>query len=107
MTEIEALERDIEICSQLIKEHEELYKALNSKAGKLIIKSLEEGQQSAASLTINSNTDLQKQGILGVQAVEWVKQHFEYKRQIAEHSKEQLKSLEAEKVNIYMNNESE
>lgn len=107
MTEIEALEHDIEICNQLIKEHEELHKALNSKAGKLIIKSLEEGQQNAASLTINSNADLQKQGILGVQAVEWVKQHFEYKRQLAEHSKQQLKALEAEKVNIYLDTESE
>lgn len=100
MTELQALEKDIETCNQLIKEAAELDKALGSKHGKLILKLLEEGQKAAAQLTTSPNEDLRRQGVLGVQAVVWVNQHFEYQAQLAAHAKSQLDTLEEEKAHI-------
>ena len=100
MTNLEAIEHDIEMCHTLIKESTELEKALNSKAGKLILKSLHEGKDSAAKLMTNANADLQKQGILGVQAVVWAEQHFDYSKQIAKQAEGQLVHLEEEKTEL-------
>ncbi|ARM71108.1 hypothetical protein pVco7_gp119 [Vibrio phage pVco-7] len=60
----------------LIKEHEEMQKVLTSRAGKAIFKELADAKESASKLTISANETMRNQGILGVQAVTWVNDHF-------------------------------
>lgn len=100
MTELQAIEKDIETCNQMIKEAAELDKALGSKHGKLIMKLLTDGKEDAAKLTVDANETLAKQGLLGVQAVVWVEKHFDYQKQLASHAASQLEQLEEAKAAI-------
>lgn len=100
MTELQAIEQDLETCHTLVKESEELEKALGSKHGKLIMKVLRDGRDSAAKLTTHATEGLRHQGLIGVQSFAWVEQHFEYQRQLAAHAASQIDQLEDEKARV-------
>lgn len=100
MTELQAIEQDLETCHTLVKESEELEKALGSKHGKLIMKVLRDGRDSAAKLTTHATEGLRHQGLIGVQSFAWVEQHFDYQRQLATHASIQIEQLEDEKARI-------
>jgi len=96
MTRIEQIEADIQQLQEVLHEAKEVIRFSNTRSGKALIKSFQEGRDAATHLTINANESLSKQGVIGVQAYAWMEQHLDYKRQIADQAEAQIQMLREE-----------